>query len=211
MSSTTGARGHIPASVYMHAMYFQCSNSSKRYTEGATMRKRAKLRRSKPRLRRAHDRKKSPEEARAEFSPVDNVSKVKDPFLLSLASVQSPISPCKKRNPRGENKGLPQQECTNVIRIIDFMQIFTFLARKSMPAGRRGMALFTVLVSLVIFALFTAAIGELAIERMRGSSRSILQQRATYAAEAGFVEATEYLEGQMQYGSPDGNHVQIGA
>jgi hypothetical protein len=65
---------------------------------------------------------------------------------------------------------------------------------------KRGMsALFTVLVFLTIFAIFTSAVGNLAIQRMRSSSRAVLQQRATYACEAGFVLATEYLEKQINY------------
>lgn len=66
--------------------------------------------------------------------------------------------------------------------------------------GKRGMsAIFTVLVAITMFAIFTAAVGNLAIQRMRGSSRGILQQRANYACEAGFVMATEWLEQQIRY------------
>jgi hypothetical protein len=65
---------------------------------------------------------------------------------------------------------------------------------------KRGMsALFTVLVFLAVFAIFTSAVGNLAIQRMRSSSRAVLQQRATYACEAGFVLATEFLEKQITY------------
>lgn len=65
---------------------------------------------------------------------------------------------------------------------------------------RRGISpLFIVLCALSIFAIFTAAVSQMAIERVRGTSRTLLQQRANYACEAGFIWATEWLEQQITY------------
>ena len=65
--------------------------------------------------------------------------------------------------------------------------------------GRRASALFTVLCALAVFAIFTAAVASMVIERVRGTKRGVLQKRANYACEAGFVLATEWLEQQINY------------
>src|ERR1017187_8276605 len=68
------------------------------------------------------------------------------------------------------------------------------------PNARRGMsALLTVMVMLSCFVMFTAAVATMAIQRIRGTNTAILQQRANYGCQAGFVWACEWLESQMTY------------
>jgi hypothetical protein len=67
----------------------------------------------------------------------------------------------------------------------------------------------TVIVFLSIFAMFTAAAGELAIERLHGTNRAYLQQRANYGCQVGFLMATEWLEAQINY-NPSLNTMTLG-
>ncbi len=69
-----------------------------------------------------------------------------------------------------------------------------------LPSTRRGVsALATVLTALSVFAILTASVGQLALERLRGTSRSNIQLRAKYATVYGLERILAYLDGNITY------------
>lgn len=69
-------------------------------------------------------------------------------------------------------------------------------------------ALATVLTALSVFGILTASVGQLAMERLRGTSRSNLQLRAKYATSYGLERVLSYLDTHIQYDN-NGNVLQI--
>ncbi len=69
---------------------------------------------------------------------------------------------------------------------------------------QRGVsALATVLTALSVFAILTASVGQLAIERLRGTSRSNIQVRAKYATTYGIERVCQFLETHVSYDNPN--------